>query len=1301
MILLLAMTNQPRIYALTLALAAIASGNALAEDRFPRHTFAADGRALTEPSAAPKLEIASRYVSGQALAAGLALEDAAGLYLVKNYRTEHNGVQHFVYRQQFDGIDVWNSDFTVNIDADGRVINSGGQLYGRPAGNLKAAQIDSAMRSLDRALSQLRSKRAGKYKAARQTRDPILRTFRFLRDGGPGDSIDGDPMWYPVNGVLRPVWMFYIQDDNGVDRWAAPVDSESGFVLPKQNLTWYQQARVFERESPQPNTTPGMVSPDIRPYADRTMQPLKGDTKASPKGWVSGNATTGNNVVAAPNPYGITFNATAQPIAGDVNGVFDFPLQLGPGSPNPALFAEAEVTNLFYWTNRAHDSFYLAGFDEQAGAYQADNFGKGGVDGDPMYAFSQFGSQANGSAALNNAFYTSTRSNEDGSQGSINMYVGGSGPYRVFADGSYDAAVITHEYTHGVSTRIIRGLGTQQGGSMGEAWSDFYSLEFTLPMGAPADGIYTEGDYLFQAFGVGIRTRPYTTDMKLNPLTFGQLGSVISYPEVHADGEIWVEALWDIRANLIEQLGEAEGRRRVRMIVLDGMKLSPPSPTMIDMRDAILMADQVDFKGASQTQIWKAFAKRGMGALAYSIDPNTTFIAPSFNMPSTRGQMRFYQDEQYTGETLRIILQDSNLNAPTVTVQVATTSGDLEDLVMHRTGSVYYGTLPTTTANTRQRNNVVTVIPGDFVNVYYNDANTGDGTAEQTFASVPVRQNYSNGYYTTPVTRYTFNRERALFGFPTADNATRVELPFDFPFYGKKYRQAWVSTDGIISFTQPEPYTSPCPSHAALGVNPAIAPAFTNLLVGIDPTQDVFLSSGVDFMTFHWVGLTQPNQYQLDSAPADFNATLFDDGRIWFQYGAGNTAMITDRLWSAAYGCEASGAVIGISPGHGGNYIRAFNSDGTTNLDKAPTYVFFPPFGNSSVPVGVLETPAADATVKDILTVSGVAGDSDSISGVDILIDGMLRGSASVSLSRADFCAIQRIPNCPFVGFSTDINLSAIPLSPGAHSIQLHARNSHGGIAVFPEQPRSFIVDGTPSRLPVGKIEAPLDGASVTGTVPVTGYVYAPDLRISSVTILIDGLSYAPATLAVSRTDICSALPAPAPPNCPRIGFQVNLNTASTGVWLPNGAHKMQLRVQDSLGRITVLPDTPVNFTVTNADRAPSQGVLETPKLGETLSGVINLTGYAYAPGGRVTSVQVLIDGGSVGTLTYGGARPDACANLTDVTACPNIGFTGTFDTRRFPNGPHVLGIGIVNATGSGTVIPQLARYGMSVIIQN
>ena len=149
---------------------------------------------------------------------------------------------------------------------------------------------------------------------------------------------------------------------------------------------------------------------------------------------------------------------------------------------------------------------------------------------------------------------------------------GGIGPLGdLYTDGSYDSFVMVHEYTHGVSFRLARQVYTTfQGGAMGEAWSDFYGMEYTIPDGAPPNGIYPTGQYWDQSWGYGgLRSRPYSTDMSVDPITFADLGHVSLSPEVHADGEIWFEALWEIRANLIAQFGEAEGRKRVRQLVMD------------------------------------------------------------------------------------------------------------------------------------------------------------------------------------------------------------------------------------------------------------------------------------------------------------------------------------------------------------------------------------------------------------------------------------------------------------------------------------------------------------------------------------------------------------------------------------------------------------------------------------------------------------------------------------------------------------------------------------------------------------
>src|SRR5438046_2434500 len=49
----------------------------------------------------------------------------------------------------------------------------------------------------------------------------------------------------------------------------------------------------------------------------------------------------------------------------------------------------AAVTQLFYITNWLHDYWYDSGFDEAGGNAQKSNFGRGGVEGDPLHVEGQ------------------------------------------------------------------------------------------------------------------------------------------------------------------------------------------------------------------------------------------------------------------------------------------------------------------------------------------------------------------------------------------------------------------------------------------------------------------------------------------------------------------------------------------------------------------------------------------------------------------------------------------------------------------------------------------------------------------------------------------------------------------------------------------------------------------------------------------------------------------------------------------------------------------------------------------------
>lgn len=192
------------------------------------------------------------------------------------------------------------------------------------------------------------------------------------------------------------------------------------------------------------------------------------------------------------------------------------------------------------------------------------------------------------------------------------------------ADTALDNAVLIHEFAHGVTDRLTGGamdvsclLGVQSRG-MSEGWSDWFTLVMTAK---PSDTAELSRPFATYSFGLrGVRSSLYTTDFTVNSLTYAQFDGDNSE---HAIGEIWCATLWDMYWNLVETHGfdsdlyTGNGGNNIALqLVIDGLKLQNCSPTFLDARDAILLADQVNNNSANHCLIWKAFAKRGMGVNA-------------------------------------------------------------------------------------------------------------------------------------------------------------------------------------------------------------------------------------------------------------------------------------------------------------------------------------------------------------------------------------------------------------------------------------------------------------------------------------------------------------------------------------------------------------------------------------------------------------------------------------------------------------------------------------------------------------
>jgi len=66
-----------------------------------------------------------------------------------------------------------------------------------------------------------------------------------------------------------------------------------------------------------------------------------------------------------------------------------------------------------------------------------------------------------------------------------------------------------------------------------------------------------------------------------------------------------------------------------------------------------------------------------------------------------------------------------------------------------------------------------------------------------------------------------------------------------------------------------------------------------------------------------------------------------------------------------------------------------------------------------------------------------------------------------------------------------------------------------------------------------------------------------------------------------------------------------------------------------------------------------------------------------------------------------GQPRPEVCAALTGIAACPAIGFEGEFNTKTLSNGLHRIGVRFFDNNGASVVVPRTTNGGANVFVEN
>ena len=546
-----------------------------------------------------------------------------------------SGISTVRFAQSYKGVPAYDNDLRINLDRVNRVLS----VTGSPVHGLSVESVTPKL-SASQALSKLMNHVGVRRDVSVVSSDSdAVRTTRFSTD-----DIARLVLFHGASGTRLAWQMTY--DANSQAWYDAIVDATTGDVLRRANMVKGVNGDVFENY-------PGDVSGgtqqtvNIDAYVSTGAPVLAGQYSRTFNDLNDSNAPEGGPggpEEVTPGQYAFTPFAAPNGFCAALK-----PCSWDPDTPGSwATNKNQSAVQAHYYVGKFHDHLQAApiGFDAASGNFQgADRVNVNVNDG------ASTGPDDNHAANANMAVPP------DGTSPRMQMYLWRTRngfQYRAM-NGADDARTVYHEYTHGLSARLITSsngfaaVSSVQAAAMGEAWSDWYALDYLVAQNLETDtatggeldmGEYTDGGAShinrFSPIdcppnGGGANCAAGADTGGAGGYTYADFGHVCCTssdirPEVHSDGEIWAQTLWDLRTSLGSTLAE--------QLVTDAMRLSPPEPSFLDMRNAIFAADAAaPSNGANRDALWSVFAGRGMGFYAstdngYDPAPISDFSTP-------------------------------------------------------------------------------------------------------------------------------------------------------------------------------------------------------------------------------------------------------------------------------------------------------------------------------------------------------------------------------------------------------------------------------------------------------------------------------------------------------------------------------------------------------------------------------------------------------------------------------------------------------------------------------------------------
>ena len=421
----------------------------------PRQLVRLD-RPLTAAASGDRAAIALDYAHANRAALGLDAADLDGLVLAERVNAPR-GVQVIRWQQRADGIPAFDNDLRVAVDRAGRVIS----VAGSPRHDLSVASTKPAL-DASAALRRLQEN-VGAVRPVAVESGPsgVRRSTRFADRGFARLVLFG------AAGSVRLAWHVGYHAARTA-YYDAVVDATSGAILYRQNLVKFDNrpADVYPNfpvanDPPGPNevrhvdladlgyvgdSTTTIDGPFSHTYADED-----GDLQASPSEEVPPRTD-------AQGPYTLATTDGTHPFE-------DPPTAARPSSSAPGRrtsprrggrTANRRPSQTHWFIGNYHD--HLAnpdtiGFDAASGNFEGD---------DKVEANAEEGAATDPATGgpdpgyTNNAFMITLPDGQSPSMADV--------PQRVLADSDFpfrdndngdDAATVYHEYTHGLSNRLI------------------------------------------------------------------------------------------------------------------------------------------------------------------------------------------------------------------------------------------------------------------------------------------------------------------------------------------------------------------------------------------------------------------------------------------------------------------------------------------------------------------------------------------------------------------------------------------------------------------------------------------------------------------------------------------------------------------------------------------------------------------------------------------------------------------------------------------------------------------------------